>query len=234
MKKISILIIGLVLGLTAGFFLFSGSGQDFTTLQTAFASEYERLSKVYPVADEQKDGTYNFDKAHSFIGFKIRHQGLADIYGNFNDFKGMIQYNEKDVTKSSVEFTAQAKSINTNNAGRDRHLQSADFFEVEKYPEVVFKSTKVEKKGKKGFVVYGDFTMKGVTKQIMIPFQIAGMINDPRGGVKMGVIANTTINRRDYGINYGQNMPNGIPAIADNVDIILSFEVIKPTTPKAE
>lgn len=228
MRKISILVIGLAIGLASGIFLFGGGANDPEVMQRAFAAEYEAMEMPEPLPGEELNGSYSMDRAHSFIGFKIRHMGLADVYGNFNDFKAMINYDEKDMSKCSVEFSAQAKSINTNIPGRDRHLQSADFFEVEKFPELSFKSSSVKKKGKKGFIVTGDFTMKGVTKQVMIPFQVIGSFKDDKGNVKMGVIANTTINRRDYGINYGNNLPNGIPAIADNVDIIISFEANKP------
>ncbi|MGQ0542069.1 MAG: YceI family protein [Blastocatellia bacterium] len=173
-------------------------------------------------------GTYNFDKAHSAIGFRVKHMGLVDVPGYFRDFTGTINYDSKDATKSSVNFTAKAASVDTGVGGRDTHLRTADFFEVEKYPEITFKSTKVEKKGK-GWIVTGDFTMKGVTKSISIPFDVTGFLPaDQRSGGKMGVTASTSINRRDYGVNYGGNLPTGAAMISDEVRIDLQIEANRP------
>lgn len=179
-----------------------------------------------------ESGTYNFDKAHTFISFKVKHNGLIYVPGFFRDFTGAVTYDAKDVSKSSVTFTAKATSIDTGVTGRDTHLRSADFFEVEKFPEVTFKSTKVEKKGK-DMIVTGDFTMKGVTKSISIPFSIPGFIGAaPRQ--RMGIIGETTINRRDYGVNYGSNIAGTtIPVIADEVSIMLQIEAIPPRPPAA-
>lgn len=171
-----------------------------------------------------ESGVYNFDKAHSFIGFKVKHYGLIEVPGYFRDFTGAVNYDAKDPAKSTVEFTAKATSVDTGVAGRDNHLRSADFFEVQKFPELSFKSTKVEKKGK-GWIVTGDFTLKGVTKSISFPFNISGFLPaDQRSGGKMGITAETSINRRDYGVNYGSNMPNGTPVLSDDVKVVLQIE----------
>lgn len=169
-------------------------------------------------------GTYAFDKNHSVIGFKVKHNGLIDIPGFFRDFTGKIEYNATDVSKSSVEFLAQATSIDTGVAGRDNHLRSKDFFEVQTHQFITFKSTKVEKKGKQ-WMVTGDFTMKGVTKSITFPFNITGFLPaGEKSPARMGLTAATTLNRRDYGINYGSNLPSGIAVISDNVSIVLEIE----------
>ena len=185
-------------------------------------------------AQTGESGTYNFDKAHSFIGFKVKHMGLVEVPGFFRDFTGTIVYDAKDPSKSSVEFAAKATSVDTGVGGRDNHLRSADFFEVEKFPELTFKSTKVEKKGS-SWIVTGDFTLKGVTKSLAIPFNVAGFLPaDQRSGGKMGVTAETTINRRDYGVNYGSNMPNGTAVLSDDVKISLQIEANRPKeAPKA-
>jgi len=203
------------------FILFSQSGS-----QAANQTFFERFS----AADTRKEGTtgvYNFDKNHSFISFRVKHMGLSEVPGFFRDFKGAVNYNSDDITKSSVEFTAQAKSIDTGVSGRDNHLRTPDFFDVEKYPEITFKSTKVEKKGK-SLIVTGDFTMKGVTKSLTFPFQIAGWLPpDDKSGGKMGIAAETTINRRDYGVNWGNNLPSGIAVVSDEVKIVLQIEAGK-------
>ena len=172
-------------------------------------------------------GAYAFDKAHSFIGFKVKHMGLIEVPGFFRDFTGTVNFDSKDISKSTVEFTAKVTSVDTGVAARDNHLRTADFFEVEKYPDLTFKSTKVEKKGD-SWMLTGDFTLKGVTKSITFPFQISGWLPaDQRSGGKMGIVAETSINRRDYGVNYGNTLPNGVAALSDNVKIMLQIEAQK-------
>jgi polyisoprenoid-binding protein YceI len=174
-----------------------------------------------------ESGIYTFDKPHSFIGFKVKHLGLIEVPGFFRDFTGTVNFDAKDISKSTVEFTAKVTSVDTGVAARDNHLRTADFFEVEKYPDMTFKSTKVEKKGE-GWMLTGDFTLKGVTKSIAFPFQISGWLApDQRSGGKMGITAETSINRRDYGVNYGTNVPGSPIAVSDNIKIVLQIEAGK-------
>jgi polyisoprenoid-binding protein YceI len=201
-------------------------------IQPVNAFSVENFDADTTLSQAQQAGEYNFDKAHSVIGFRIKHMGLVDIPGYFRDFTGTVNYDAQDVTKSTVNFTAKMTSVDTGVAPRDNHLRTKDFFEVETYPEMTFKSTKVEKKGK-NFVVTGDLTMKGVTKQVSLPFQVVGFVTDARGGTKMGVISETVINRRDYGVNYGGNLPNGTPTLADQVTVTLQIEAAKKQAPQA-
>ncbi len=202
----------------AAFFIFSNYGTEARNLT------FEEQFAAKGASAKGASGTYEFDKAHSFIGFHVKHLGLIDVPGFFRDFKGTVNYNADDITRSSVEFTAQMTSVDTGVAARDNHLRTGDFFDVEKFPEMTFKSTKVAKKGK-GFVVTGDLTMKGVTKQVTIPFNIAGWLPaDERSGGKMGIAGETTINRRDFGVNYGGKLPNGADALSDNVRVTLQIE----------
>lgn len=183
-----------------------------------------------------ESGKYDFDKAHSFIGFKVKHMGLIEVPGYFRDFTGTVNYDSADPSKSSVEFKAMMTSVDTGVAGRDRHLRTGDFFEVEKFPEMTFKSTSVAKKGN-SWVLNGDLTMKGVTKAVSIPFEITGFLpGSERAGAKIGITGSTTINRRDFGVNYGNNLPSGVPAIGDEVKVVLAIEAAKPrpAAPAAE
>jgi polyisoprenoid-binding protein YceI len=181
-------------------------------------------------------GSYNFDKAHSFIGFKVKHMGLIEVPGYFRDFTGTVNFDAADPSKSTVQFTAKMTSVDTGVAGRDNHLRTKDFFEVETHPEMTFKSTSVTKKGN-GWVLNGDLTMKGVTKPVSIPFDVTGFIPaGERSGAKMGIVGETTINRRDFGVNYGSNMPNGVPVLSDEVKVVLQIEAAKsrPQAPASE
>jgi polyisoprenoid-binding protein YceI len=175
------------------------------------------------VQSEDMSGNYGLDKAHSAIGFKVKHMGLVDVHGYFREFKGTISYDVKDVSKSTVEFSAETKSVDTGVDARDNHLRTADFFDVEKFPTMTFKSTKVEQKNKQWWLT-GDLTMKGVTKSVTFPFNLVGFAKDQRGGVKMGVTAETVINRRDFGVNYGGNLPSGVAMLSDNITVVLQLE----------
>ena len=172
-------------------------------------------------------GDYRMDVAHSVIGFSIRHNELALVNGRFKTFTGTIHFDDKDVTKSSVEFTARVESIDTGVEGRDKHLRTADFFEVEKYPEMTFKSTRVERKGK-GLILYGDLTLKGVTKPVTLPFTMTGAIKDGRGNTRIGIAAQTKIDRRDFGITWGHALAGGGFDVAHEVLIDLQLEALQP------
>jgi polyisoprenoid-binding protein YceI len=172
-------------------------------------------------------GDYNIDKNHSIIGFTIRHNELTLVGGRFKEFTGSIHYDDKDVSKSSVEFKAKVESIDTGVEGRDKHLRTADFFEVAKYPEMTFNSTKVERKGK-GYILIGDLTLKGVTKQVVLPFTITGAIKDSRGTTRIGIAAQTKIDRRDYGITWGHALTGGGFDVAHDVTIDLHLEAVQP------
>ena len=174
-------------------------------------------------------GEYKIDPAHSVIGFAIRHYEITWVRGRFKDFIGTIRYDEQDVTKSSVEFTAKIESIDTGVERRDAHLRTADFFDAAKFPEMSFKSTRVERKGQEQYVLHGDFTLKGVTRQISLPFTMTGAIKDAQGKTRVGVAAQTKINRRDYGITWGKAMENGGLDVGNEVTIDLQLEAVKPT-----
>lgn len=172
-------------------------------------------------------GVYNLDPAHSLIGFAVEHLEINWVEGRFKDFTGTINYNDRDATKSSVEFSAKIASIDTEVAARDEHLRSADFFDAAKYPEMTFKSTKIEKRGNDKYAIQGDLTIKGVTKRIEFPFSFTGAVKDPWGGTRFGIEAQTKINRRDYGINYGNALAAGGFDVGDEVTINLRLEAVR-------
>jgi polyisoprenoid-binding protein YceI len=172
-------------------------------------------------------GDYRMDAAHSVIGFSILHNELALVKGRFKDFAGTIHLDDKDITRSAVEFTAKIESIDTGVDGRDKHLRTPDFFDAAQFPEMTFKSTRVEQKGK-SYVLYGDLTIKGVSKPVALPFTLTGAIKDGRGNTRIGIAAQTKIDRRDFGITWGHALPGGGFDVAHDVSIDLQMEAFQP------
>ncbi|SYZ72890.1 conserved exported hypothetical protein [Candidatus Zixiibacteriota bacterium] len=169
--------------------------------------------------------TYQIDPVHSNIGFTVKHMVISNVKGNFSDFSGTIVYDDKDISKSSVNVTIKTISINTGNQYRDNDLKSGNFFEAEKYPEITFQSTKIEK-AVDGFVMTGNLTMRGVTKEVQIPFNILGTIKDPYGNMRMGAEGGLTINRQDYGISFNKALDNGGLVVGNEVKIDLNIEAV--------
>lgn len=165
---------------------------------------------------------YTIDKTHTEVGFDVRHF-FTKVHGQFKEFDGTIVFDEKDPSAISVEATAVAASISTDNDRRDGHLRSADFFDVEKYPSVTFKSTKVTPAGKNKYKIAGDFTMRGVTKPVVFDAEFLGAGNVGRG-TKAGFSATTTVNRKDYGILWNKTLDNGGVMLGEEVTISLSIE----------
>lgn len=165
---------------------------------------------------------YDTDAAHSNIGFSMPILGgLSHVRGKFTDFTVAIVYDDADVTKSSVNATIKAASIDTGIERRDAHLRTADFFDAEKFPEITFASNRIERKGKQ-LIAHGTFTMRGVTKEIALPFTIHGTFKDPKTGkTQLGLTAKTSVNRRDYGINFSN--PNNPKFLGDQVEIELNI-----------
>jgi polyisoprenoid-binding protein YceI len=164
---------------------------------------------------------YDADVAHSNVGFSIPILGgLSHVRGKFNDFSVEIVHDDKDVTKSSVRAVIKAASIDTGIERRDAHLRNADFFDVEKFPEITFQSTRVEQKGAQQFVAHGTFTMHGVSKEIALPFTVNGLKKNADGKTTLGVTARATLNRRDYGISFAR--PDNPDFLGDTVEVELN------------
>ena len=219
-RKICLVCVSLALVIAAGLCVAAGvSGQESSRARAGAAARAPQA----PIPD----GTYRIDPAHSSINFAVRHMMINDVRGRFTDFSGVIRYDGHDITRSSVEFTAKVASINTDVPRRDEHLRGADFFDAAKYPEMTFKSTRVGRGEGDRYVAHGDLTLRGVTKQVSIPFRLNGPVRDARGGTRFGVEAATSINRRDFGITFG-NLIEGVgPVIADQVEITLLLEAVK-------
>ena len=164
--------------------------------------------------------TFRIDKSHSNVAFSVRHI-VSRVQGGFTGFSGTIQYDEKHPEKSTVEATIQTASINTHNERRDGHLRSPDFFDAAAHPEITFKSTKVKKQGDK-LMVMGDFTLHGVTKQVMLPVEVLGVGMHPMSKAPVaGFAAELTIKRSDYGVNTWTDVAG---VLGDEVKISLNIE----------
>ena len=171
---------------------------------------------------------YTIDPAHCHIGFSVRHLVINNIRGRFTDYEGSIIYDEQDITRSSVEITIKAQSVNTDVQPRDEHLRTSEFFDVAKFPDITFKSTRVEKRGS-GFAAIGMFTMHGVAKEITIPFKINGKSNF-QGGTHLGVAGTVVIDRRDFGMSWSATLDNGGLVVGNDVTIELNIEAVKRGT----
>lgn len=169
--------------------------------------------------------TFVLDKVHSSVSFRIRHV-VSMVDGRFTDYDGKIWIDREKPAASKVEFTIQAASINTGNEKRDNHLKSADFFEVEKYPTITFKSTKVEPKGDGVYDVTGDFTMRGVTKTMKFPVRHGGFAKLGKTE-KAGFDLTLKLNRKDFNINWNQALDQGGWILGDDVDILIGIEANK-------
>ena len=171
--------------------------------------------------------TFVVDKSHSEATFQVRHM-MSKVSGKFDDFAGKVEVDRTKPGASSVEFTIKTASINTGVADRDKHLRSADFFDAEKNPEITFKSTKiVPGKTKNVYNVSGNLTMRGVTKPVTIPVEFGGFGKDPWGNERAGFSLTTTVNRKDYGINWNKALDNGGFLLSDEVTINVNIEAQK-------
>ncbi len=167
--------------------------------------------------------TYKIDKAHSEATFQVRYL-LTKVRGRFSDFDGTIQFDEANPEKSSIDFTIQAASIDTNEADRDKHLRSPDFFAVEQFNNIAFKSKRIIKRGADSYDVVGDLTMHGVTKEMTLPVTHLGAGKDPWGKEKIGFESESTLNRKDFELQWNAPLEAGGFLIGDEVKVSVSIQ----------
>jgi polyisoprenoid-binding protein YceI len=166
------------------------------------------------------------DAAHAHVGFSVSHMVVSEVDGNFKTFSGKALIDEKDLTKSQVEFSIDAASINTDNADRDKHLRSAEFFDTEKFPKITFKSTKITKAGK-GYKLKGDLTIHGVTKEVTLDAQVSEAITNPWGKQVRGVKLSGKVKRDDYGLTWNKTLDKGGLAVGNEVTLNVKLELNK-------
>lgn len=166
-------------------------------------------------------GTYNVDKSHSNVGFKVKHLMISNVTGKFDNFSGTFEYDEKTNSLKSLVGNVDANSINTGNEKRDKHLRSADFFDANNHPTLTFKLNKVS-----GDTAYGVITIRGVSKSIELELENNGSIIDPWGNRRVGLELNGKINRKDFGLNWNKALEAGGVVVGDKVKIQVELEGI--------
>ncbi len=170
--------------------------------------------------------TYTVDKNHSDASFRVRHFA-SRVRGSFGDFEGTIEADPARPEMSSVAFTIKTESIDTHNPNRDKHLKSPDFFDAGKCPEISFKSSKIVPAGKDTYTVTGTLTMHCVSKEVTLPVEFLGFAKDPWGNERASFEITTTLNRKDWGINWNKALEAGGFMLSDDVEVTVSLETVK-------
>ena len=170
---------------------------------------------------------WGLDRSHSYVNFSVSHMVISDVTGTFNDFETTVESISDDFSDAKIHVSIKAKSIDTGNEGRDKHLASADFFNAEKDSIVSFKSTKIEKVSAGKYKIYGDLTMRGVTKQVVLDAQYKGKAKNPWGKTIAAFKANTTVNRKEWGLNWNKALEAGGVLVGENVDITIAVQLVQ-------
>jgi polyisoprenoid-binding protein YceI len=172
--------------------------------------------------------TWNIDPVHSTAQFKVKHMMISNVKGEFTAVTGKLELNNADITKSRIEASIDASSINTREPQRDAHLKSADFLDVEKFPVLTFKSTRVSKVKVDELSVEGNLTIHGVTRNVV--FDVEGPsapVKDPWGSTRIGISATTRIDRKDFGLAWNASLEAGGIMVGHEVTITLDVEFVK-------
>ena len=172
--------------------------------------------------------TWNIDPVHSVAEFKVKHMMISNVKGQFTSVKGVLVLDETDLTKSHVETSIEADSITTRDAQRDTHLKSADFLDVEKFPTLSFKSTRIRRTGAGELALAGDLTIHGVTRNIIFTVEEpTPPAKDPWGNTRLGLSATTKISRKDFGLNWNATLETGGILVSDEVTITFDVQFVK-------
>ena len=169
------------------------------------------------------------DPTHSELGFKIKHLMISNVSGTFKNFTGEVETTAEDFSTAQIRVTAEIASISTNNAQRDAHLLNSDFFDAEKYPQLVFKSTSMEQLDSDTFVLHGDLTLKGVTKPVKLQVEYNGLTKDPWGGERAGFLITGKIKRSEWGVTFNAVLETGGLALGEEIKINSEIQLVKQT-----
>ena len=171
---------------------------------------------------------YEIDPAHSSAQFTIRHLMISNVRGDFRSVKGTVVYDSENIADSRIEAEIDVNTLNTRDENRDAHVKSAEFFNVEKYPSILFKSSKVESTGEGEFKITGALTILGVTKEVVLKVEgPSEEAKDPWGNLRIGASATTKIRRSDFGLTWNAALETGGVMLGDEVKIELDLELVK-------
>lgn len=172
--------------------------------------------------------TWALDPTHSEVQFKIKHLMITNVTGSFNVFTVAAETKDEDFTKAKVSFTADVNSISTNNEQRDTHLKSPDFFDTEKFPQIKFEATKAENVDSDGsYDLYGDLTIRDVTKSVKLSVEFGGVVKDPWGNTKAGFTINGKINRKDFGLTWNAVTEAGGVMVSEEVRLFAEIQLVE-------
>ncbi|MGE3668728.1 MAG: YceI family protein [Polyangiaceae bacterium] len=177
--------------------------------------------------------TWNFDTSHSSVAFSVRHMVFAKVRGRFASWQGALRLDTEDLTKSEVEATIEATSIDTGVTDRDNHLRSADFFDVEQFPELRFKSTQIESLGKSKYRLHGELTIHGVTKPVALEVEYGGQAKDPWGNQRVAFSASGSIDRREFGLGWNQVLEAGGVLVGEKIELELEVQAVAAAASEA-
>jgi polyisoprenoid-binding protein YceI len=176
---------------------------------------------------------WNIDAAHSGINFSVRHMVVSKVRGRFARYTGTVDLDDGDLTRSVVEATIDAASVDTGTPQRDAHLRSADFLDVDNYPELRFQSRRIEKLAPTHYRVVGDLTIRDVTREVSLDVEYGGRAKDPWGNERIGFIATTSLDRKDFGLQWNQVLEAGGVLVGDRVDVEVEVQAVKAAATKA-
>lgn len=178
--------------------------------------------------------TWQLDKSHTHVNFTVRHMMISKVRGEFTNYDINVNFDEETPTNTTVDVTIYADSINTRDEQRDGHLRSPDFFDVEQYPTLTFKSTKVEQPSPNNGRLIGDLTIRGVTHEVALDVDYSGVVKSPFGSTSAGFSAKTTINRKDWGLNWNVALETGGWLVSDQINVEIELELVKVAEAVAE
>lgn len=174
-----------------------------------------------------KTNTWNLDTTHSGINFSVSHMVFAKVRGRFGAWSGKVDLNPQDLTQSSVEVEIDSASIDTGVADRDNHLRSADFLDVEHFPKLQFRSTKVEKADGDHYRIHGTLTIRDVTRDVVLDAEYGGEAKDPWGNQRVAFTASTSLDRRDFGLKWNQMLETGSLLVGDRINVEIEVQGVK-------
>ncbi len=178
--------------------------------------------------------SWSIDPVHTHVGFSARHMMVTTVRGQFKQYRGTVNLDPADLTRSTFEGEIDVASIDTANSQRDDHLRTSDFFDAPNHPKITFKSTRIESKGDGEYIVHGDITIRGVTKPLALDVEFHGTSKNPWGKTVAGLSARATVNRKDFGVSYNAVLEAGGVAVSEKVKIEIDAQLIAPEVAATE